>query len=525
MCTICDLYKPNRAKEIAYCNSKNKSQKLNCNMRWLVFREFFCEESVRERRLHSILSFDGEAAELVEKSESKSLTCKNGEYEQCSSCGQGCCLSLTVGIEGAAVITHSPIGCGIGDINFDLSAKAAAEGRGIKRENINHIVTNIGEKDTVYGSSQKLKNAIREAERRYHPKVIFVQSSCVTGIIGEDIERIISDEEKQLGYPIVPIYCEGFKSRLWSSGFDACYHGILRKIVKPPKKKQKDLVNVFNFLGADTVRPIFDKLNLRTNYLVPLANLEELETMSEAACSTQICETLSTYITAVLEEEYDVPKVNAPSPFGIDWTDQWIREVAKHTNREELAEEFIKSEHERIAPELEELRKKLRGRKLFVMAGDAFAHQLANIAKDLDMQIIGLSTLHHDQVTDGESQVNTLKLLVDGVGNISNLKVCNRQPYQMIKIVKEINPDLMIVRHSATSTIGTKLGIPTLSEGDANYSIAYDGVITMGRRFYEALQTKKRVKHIAEHTELPYTDWWLNEVEDPFYFKGGTKNG
>ena len=136
------------------------------------------------------------------------------------------------------------------------------------------------------------------------------------------------------------------------------------------------------------------------------------------------------------------------------------------------------------------------------------------------MEIVGVATLHHDQITDGNSPIKTLKMLVDGVGNIKTFKVCNRQPYQMIKIVKELAPDLMIVRHSATSSVGTKLGIPTLSEGDANYSI------TMGRRFYEALLTKKRVTHIAQNIELPYTDWWLNEVDDPFYFreKGGSKN-
>jgi nitrogenase molybdenum-iron protein alpha chain len=71
------------------------------------------------------------------------------------------------------------------------------------------------------------------------------------------------------------------------------------------------------------------------------------------------------------------------------------------------------------------------------------------------------------------------------------------------------------------TTLGSKLGIPTLFEGDANYSTGYEGVIKMGRRFYEAVQTEKLVKNIAKHVDLPYTDWWLNEEADPFYFENG----
>jgi nitrogenase molybdenum-iron protein alpha chain len=68
--------------------------------------------------------------------------------------------------------------------------------------------------------------------------------------------------------------------------------------------------------------------------------------------------------------------------------------------------------------------------------------------------------------------------------------------------------------------MGTKIGIPTLFEGDANYSCGYIGVVRLGRRLYEALQTRKFVENIARHAELPYTDWWMNE-ENPFYFSKG----
>ena len=38
--------------------------------------------------------------------------------------------------------------------------------------------------------------------------------------------------EADLGVPVIPLHCEGFKSKHWSTGFDATQHGILRQIVR-----------------------------------------------------------------------------------------------------------------------------------------------------------------------------------------------------------------------------------------------------------------------------------------------------
>ena len=55
--------------------------------------------------------------------------------------------------------------------------------------------------------------------------------------------------------------CEGFRSRIWTTGFDAAYHSVLRSIVKPPKKKTNK-VNIPNFWGSH----IFDDLLKRLGY-------------------------------------------------------------------------------------------------------------------------------------------------------------------------------------------------------------------------------------------------------------------
>jgi nitrogenase molybdenum-iron protein alpha chain len=112
--------------------------------------------------------------------------------------------------------------------------------------------------------------------------------------------------------------------------------------------------------------------------------------------------------------------------------------------------------------------------------------------------------------------------LVHSSGDVPNFSICNLQPYQVVKILKKRKPDLLVTRHGGLAIIGSKLGIPSIFEGDGNFSVGYSGVVKFGRRLYEAWQTRAFVQNVSAHVELPYTDWWLNE-EDPFYFEEGGK--
>lgn len=478
------------------------------------------EVEVRERRLKSIITYNGTAKDLNEKSRNFSVAFKDRSFSQCAACAEGCA-GFMARTRDTVLIYHSPVGCGSTMINYSVGTEGAALARGEEPFEVHILSTNLLEKDTIFGAAGKLRAAIREAEQRFHPKSVYILTSCASGIIGEDIESVADEMEDELGFPVVPIYCEGFKSKIWSSGFDAGYHGILRKIVQPPGKTQDDLINIFDFIGTDAFSPLLSKIGLKVNYLAALSSHERLQTMSEAVCSTTVCETLSMYPTAALEEKYGVPEIRTVAPFGFDWTDEWLRAIGRATHREEAVEVLIAEERAKYNDELEDLKTKIAGKRLYITSGDSFAHNLASAARCLGLEVSGITTLHHDLVTHNPSSINTLGAMVEAGGDVKNFSVCNMQPYQVMKILRRLKPDVMICRHMGLTALGSKLGIPTLFEGDANHSVGYTGVIRMGRRIYEALETKKLVENIAVHVDLPYTDWWLDN-EDPFYFEGGS---
>lgn len=294
------------------------------------------EALVREKRVGSLLSYHGTSDDLIQASCNCCLGCGSRSFSQCGSCSNFAATIMTTGVIDAVTINHAPIGCFSDFTSQSTRNRTLSNGRVIN--GVCAMSTNITERDTVFGAADKLRETIREAFRRFEPKAIFITASCASGIIGDDIEGVANETTQELGIPVVPVYCEGFKSRIWTSGFDASFHGILRHITKPPVKKQEDLINIFNFMGRDTFSGILKRMGLRVNYLVPNATVEQLEHMSEAAASTHICETLGAYIAQGLEQAFGVPEVKSPPPYGLTWSDAWLRELGRLTNREELAE-------------------------------------------------------------------------------------------------------------------------------------------------------------------------------------------
>jgi nitrogenase molybdenum-iron protein alpha chain len=476
---------------------------------------------VREHRLNTVLSYHGTSKDLNEKGKSNSLACAGRYYGQCGNCPESCAETRAVYIRDAVAISHAPLGCASLSSGRNVSFRAVCRARGFDVRNIRHISTNMLEKETVYGGGEKLRFAVREAEKRYHPNAIFILSSCAAGIIGDDLESISSEMEEELGYPVIPVPCEGFKSTVWATGFDLSYHAILWKLVKPPRKKQDDLVNVFSFAQSDGFGPLLRPLGLKANYLVDLSTVEGVTYMSEAVASVQMCTSLSMYIAHVLEEQYGVPEIKVPSPFGLEWTDRWVRTVAALTGREALAEEFIAAEHARIAPEIAELKETLQGKTVYVWGGDAWAMNITNIAGDLGMKLVGFNLNHHDVRMDSASSEVLLDHFNEVHGDVPNISICNKQPFIVHKLLQEINPDVIILRHGG-GPICAKIGIPNLPEGDVNYGIGYEGILHLGRRLLTVFKKKRFYEHMGKHLKLPYTEWWLNE-KNPYYFEGNAK--
>ncbi|MTV48260.1 nitrogenase [Heliobacillus mobilis] len=477
------------------------------------------EVPIREVRIGSITGFEGTAGQLVKCAKAGMLRENSRSFSQCMGCSSGnafCQLSM---IQDAAMVNHAPVGCAGDFFTFNFVYRVGQMERNLPPVIGRYFSTNIEEKDTIFGAVQKLEETIRKAFDRVRPKAIFVTTSCASGIIGDDVESVTEKMTEELGIPVAACFCEGFKSKIWTTGFDSAYHAIVRKIVKPPKKKTNK-INVINFWGSDVFSELLGKLGYEPTYIVPFSTVAQLEQISEAAATIQICPTLGSYLGAALEQVYGVPEVKAPLAYGIAGTDAWFRELGKVLGKEAEVEEIISVEKAKILPQLEEYRAKLKGKTCYVTAGAAHGHALLALLQELGLKVQGAAIFHHDPVYDnGDPRSDMLEHTVNTYGDIPNYNVCNKQAFELVNILNRVRPDLMIARHGGMSLWGAKLGIPTLLIGDEHLGFGYQGLLNYAERILETIDNKEFVTNLAKHSTMPYTQWWLEQ--NPYTFLGG----
>lgn len=481
------------------------------------------EVSVREIRLGSVTGFHGNAEELVDLSCSGQLKDKKRSFSQCLGCSTSNAACTTILIQDAVTISHGPVGCSTCLHDFAFTYRVNAPLRGVDKPTQRRVYsTNLTENDTIYGGAAKLEATIREAYKRSKPSVIFVLTTCAAGIIGDDVESVTNNLEAELGIPIVAIFCEGFRSKMWTSGFDAGYHGIARKLVKPAEKKNNK-INVINFWGSDVFNKWFNRFGFEANYITPYSTLETLQHSSESVCTVQACATLGSYLATALDQEFGVPELKNSPPYGIAQTDRWFRELGQLIHKEDEVEEFLKEQKEKYLPKIEELRKKLEGKTAYVTAGASHGHSLLAMLQELGMKAVGAAIFHHDPVYDSDdTSADTLKHTVEDYGDIPNFTVCNKQEFELVNVLNRLRPDILFARHGGMTLWGAKFGIPSLLIGDEHFGMGYEGLVNYGEQILETIENNEFVKNLEKHAVNPYTKWWLEQ--EPYTFLKGGRN-
>lgn len=475
---------------------------------------------VREIRINSITGYQGDAEELVSVSQC-GLKDKSRSFSQCLGCATSKAACMTVLIQDGAVISHGPVGCSSCLHEFDFTYRVNSPLRGLENPTQRKIYsTNLKEQDTVYGGNAKLAKAIREVYDRTEAGAIFVLTTCATGIIGDDVESVCKEAEKELGIPIVSIFCEGFRSRVWTTGFDAAYHGIARKLIEPAREHRSDMINVINFWGSDIFHEWFAPFGAKPNYITPYSTTNSLKHASEACATVQACSTLGSYLGAVLEQDFGVPEIPTAPPYGIAQTDRWFRTLGRLLHKEDIAEEVIAQKKQEYLPRIEGLREELAGKTAYVTAGAAHGHALLDILGELGLSATGAAIFHHDPIFDsGRKENDQLAQCVVDYGNVPNFNVCNKQEFELVNSLNRLRPDVLLARHGGMTLWGAKFGIPSLLVGDEHFGMGYEGLVNFGERIVETIENDEFVKNLEKHSVNPYTSWWF-EQEPSYFLKG-----
>jgi len=314
----------------------------------------------------------------------------------------------------AVHLVHGPIGC----VGYTWDIRGA-KSSGVET-NRSSFSTDMKEIDVVFGGEKKLSNAIDELVELYHPPVIFVYSTCIVGIIGDDLEAVCKTASKKHNIPVLPVKSEGFKGNK-SDGYKAACDALKQLIKRPEngvvkkelkvktelnekeikdskvKKPKINILGDFNVAGdVWLIKPLFEQMGIEV--IVSMTGDSTAESISRAAeadLNLVQCSGSMTYLAKWMQQEYGIP-YQTISFFGIEDISIALRKTAEYFGSEEMkktAEETLEAETNRIMPEISHVRERVKGKKAAIyMGGPAKALTLIKGFAELGMEVVIIGT-------------------------------------------------------------------------------------------------------------------------------------
>lgn len=480
----------------------------------------------REKRIGSIKAYHGTVSQLLKEHEKGGLEWRNRAFQQASWCVFSQAAGRMISVRDGVLLIHAPIGCSVSlngyrEIYKNIPQQAIGQGD----IDLHVVSTNLTEKDIVYGGEEKLKESIREVDKRYKPRSIFVMTSCASGVMGDDIEGAVKAVQPEIKGTIVPIRCEGFRSQISQTAFDAVWHAIVKYLVKEPKTKQKDLINLvapFSVTWADRqeIRRLLGKMGLQVNIVPDFSTTEQFETLSEAVVSVTTCTSYGEYLLKALKEKYDIPYIENPLPLGIANTEAWLRKIAEYTGKEKEAEELIKEELSIVMPQVEALKKEFKGKKAKIMisGGQARMTFVPKFAAELGMEITTVNTLEINDIL-----IDELKDVHDEIGVDYEVHASDMQPFEQSHILTRSKPELATVCPMAglhkREASAVRLHSWRTDWTPFGNQMGFRGVVNYGYVMQRSFNNPSICKTLTDHTKKPYKKWWYSQKDPMYYLK------
>ncbi|MDR1510466.1 MAG: hypothetical protein LBS53_12605 [Synergistaceae bacterium] len=469
---------------------------------------------IREHRPHTYNDLGGCSSDLERDFNKKCLKHADRTFSQGLQCQQINSVAALLSLERSVFILHSPQGCsGCVSMQADMY-RVGQSHRGITLvKSPRVIVTNLDQNDIVMGGETKLREAVSLASKRYAPELIFIFSSCASGIIGDDIDAVAIDLQPDTDALIIPIHCDGYRSKICASGFDSAFISI-QKYILPTERlpEEKGLVNLFaptsiSYKDQLEIEHMLELIGAKVNYIPFYSSLAKIRKITAAQASTSICKVFADEFMEDLEQSYGIPYSHTVMPIGVRNTDKWFLGIAEVLGKEKEAKEYIEREHARILPKLALIKQRLQGKKVFICGGTGRSFAAAALIDDFGMELVGLET----PIYDIDAQIDIEYL--NGIHTNFTVDVANMQPFEQVNLVNKLKPDVFI----GVPTWSARFGIPTTHILDSKRpTLGYNGILYLGGKIADQVENPGFNKKLAPYSRLPYRESWYEA--DPFKF-------
>jgi|LGVE01.1.fsa_nt_gb nitrogenase molybdenum-cofactor synthesis protein NifE len=299
----------------------------------------------------------------------------------------------------------------------------------------------ISNDDIVFGISDKIRNAIKDISKRYHPEVLFIVTTCLQEIIGEDFDSLIEETQEKTDVPLLGIHTENFTCESARPGMENVSLALLELMKEQTIKKNS--VNILGLRMADPNDTELVKLlkseGIIIKNIIPSRCLPSEIAEAPGAEYNLVMEEYSLPLAIEMEKKFGTKYIYIEKPYTPDEIEKMYQKIAKLLNID--IKQTIETKKAILENEIEVLSHQLRGKSCIVgmlqgvQMGRYF--NLVELLLKLGMEVKGLILTEMLKVDWDDIK----KLKKKGI----NLPIINAgNAMQNESFIKELNPDYYI---------------------------------------------------------------------------------
>lgn len=341
-------------------------------------------------------------------------------------------------IADALHLIHGPIGCAA--YTWDIRG-ALSSGPELHRLSFS---TDLQEKDVIFGGEKKLYHALSELIDIHKPKAAFIYSTCIVGIIGDDVEAVCKKVSKEKGIDVLPVHSEGFRGTK-KDGYKAACDALFRLVGQGStggiSPYSINILGEFNIGGeAWIIKDYYRRMGVEVvSTMTGDGRVDDVRRSHGASLNVVQCSGAMTFLAEMMKEKYGIPYIRV-SYFGLEDMSKALYDVAAHfTDKPEIMEktkEIVREEISHIYPELQKIKAAVQGKKAAIYVGGAF--KAFSLIKAL--RYLGMDVVLAGSQTGNDADYETLRDMCDD----GTVIVDDANPLELSKYIIEKKADLFI---------------------------------------------------------------------------------
>jgi len=359
---------------------------------------------LKERKLQIATKISGEQVSI---DCSKLSLAGSVSQRACVFCGSRVVLYPIVD---ALHLIHGPVGCAA--YTWDIRGTVSS-GPELHRMSFS---TDLREKHVVFGGEEKLYKTLVNLIDIHKPKAAFIYSTCIVGVIGDDVEAVCRKVAKEKNIPVLAVNSEGFKGSKKDGYKAAC--DALGKLVGTLDNDNVpahsiNILGDFNLAGELWMLEEYYK-KMGVNILARVTGdgrIDDIRRAHKASLNVVQCSGSMMHLALEMKEKYGIP-FKRVSYFGIEDMSQALYDVAEFFKSESMMDktrELVSKELINLLPIINKYKEKLEGKKALIYVGGAF--KAISLIKAL--RLLGIKTVVVGSQTGNKEDYEIMSQLCD----------------------------------------------------------------------------------------------------------------